>query len=78
MPKYPQKLCYLNHKENTYKGNSYESFVGSFTDGNHTYLISINAQSGEPQMSENNKDGKPLMFANVTKLPKQTKKRNEF
>lgn len=73
---------YLNHQEKTYKGEVYESFVGSLKVGNTEVLISINAENGKPKVFENefkNKKGY-VMYGNAYKIDprKKDKKRNEL
>lgn len=72
----------LRHKVKTYKGQTYESFVGSLKVGNKTVLISINAENGRPVIidSEYRGQAQSTVWANCYDVAPQgqRKRRNEL
>lgn len=77
------KFVALRHREQTYKGETYESFVGSIKVKGKEILISINAENLEPVVNEGEFKGKQThtVFANLYEVNprnKDSRKRNEF
>lgn len=73
----------LTHKEKTYRGENYESFVGTLQVGNKHFVLSINADGGQPVVKSKEYKGKDYenVFINITEFnPKAVKsgKPNKF